>query len=409
MTPDDPQADALRALNDDLERRVALRTEELVRMNQELRSSEARYREVVNAQNEFIVRWRPDGTRTFVNDAYCRFLGASASELLGMRFFPLLHSEDRPNFEERLADVSAQNPTFQFEGRIQRRDGMFAWLQWESHAFFDERGQVVEYQSVGRDVSQLKEASDLLRQKEAHLAHLSRLATMGEMVAGIVHEISQPLHAAKTFAEAARRNLESSRPDGVQRAIECTGEISQAVNRTVRIVRRLREFTRAQPFELELLAVNQLVRESLELVSHECRRLGIELRSQLAPSLPPISGDRTQLDQLLVNLLKNACEAMENTPSGERVLDIRTSRENGHVEVVIRDSGTGLSPDQLNRLFEPFYTTKLEGMGMGLPISKSIADAHDIHMTIENNRHGSGLSVILRIPAIAADSDGKSL
>jgi PAS domain S-box-containing protein len=405
MTPDHSQeskaSQELRELKDDLERRVALRTEELVRINEQLRASEARYREVVNAQNEFIVRWQPDGTRTFVNEAYCRFVNVPASELIGVRFFPLLHPDDRPNFEELLREVSVDRPTFQFEGRVQRRDGGFAWVQWESCAFFDEQGRISEYQSVGRDVTALKEAGDLLRQKEAHLAHLSRLATMGEMVAGIVHEISQPLHAAKTFAEAARRNLESLRPEGVERAIECMGEISQAVNRTVRIVRRLREFTKAQPFELEQLQVNHLIRESLELVSHECRRLGIDLRMHFDPSLPAILGDRTQLQQLLVNLLKNACEAMENTPSGKRILVVRTCREVGDVEVLIRDSGTGLTEDQLARLFVPFYTTKPDGMGMGLPISKSIADAHDIDMQVENNPSGSGLSITLRIPAIS--------
>jgi PAS domain S-box-containing protein len=394
-------AEEVRQLKDELERRVALRIEELARMNAELRASEARYREVVNAQNEFIVRWQPDGTRTFVNEAYCRFVNVPASELLGVRFFPLLHPDDRPNFEELLAQVSKENPSFHFEGRVRRRDGHFAWLQWENYAFFDDQGRILEYQSVGRDVTQLKEAGDLLRQKETHLAHLSRLATMGEMVAGIVHEISQPLHAAKTFAEAARRNLESSRPEGVQRAIECMGEISQAVNRTAKIVRRLRDFTKAQPFERETLEVNELVRESLELVSHDIRRLGIDLRTQLSPSLPAISGDRIQLEQLLVNLLKNACEAMDQAPDSQRNLVIRTAVREGNAEVLICDSGTGLPPDRLERLFEPFFTTKREGRGMGLPISKSIAEAHEITMRFENNPDGPGRSVFLVIPPVS--------
>jgi PAS domain S-box-containing protein len=398
-------SEELRALKEDLERRVALRTDELSRMNEELRASHARYRDVVDTQTEFIVRWRPDGTRTFVNEAYCRFQDASQAELLGSPFIPLIHPDDRAALVEDIARIIPENPSHFFEGRVQRREGPYVWMQWETHGFFDEQGRPVEYQSVGRDVTQLKAASDLLRQKEAHLAHLSRLATMGEMVAGIAHEISQPLHAAKTFAEAARRNLQNAAQDRIDRAVECMNEISQAITRTVQIIRRLREFTKAQPFQRESLQVNQLVRESLELVSHEFRRLGATVQLQLAQALPQIAGDRIQLEQLLVNLLKNACEAMDQTPLDERILTVRTNAGEQGVRLEVRDSGVGISESTLQHLFEAFYTTKAEGMGMGLALAKSIADAHGMSLGFKNNAPARGATAVLIIPVAPANHE----
>ena len=238
--------DEIRQVTEDLERRVALRTEELSRINEELRDSEARYRNVVDMLSEFIVRSLPDGTRTFVNKAYCEYFGGTVEEFTGTRFLPLIHPDDRGAVEQSTAALTPERPTATEEHRVYRADGTIGWNQWTSRALFDSNGQVVAYQSVGRDVTELKEAADLLRQKEAHLAHLSRLATMGEMVAGIAHELSQPLHAAKTFAEAARRHLESGRSKGTENAVECCNEISHAIVRTVEIIRRLRKFTTRQ-------------------------------------------------------------------------------------------------------------------------------------------------------------------
>jgi PAS domain S-box-containing protein len=391
-------AHEIRALKDDLERRVALRTEQLSRINEELRASEARYRNVVETQTEFIVRWNPDGMRTFVNDAFCRFRGAPAEELVGKVFFPIIHEEDRQVFHDAIARITPDNPTVTAEIRNWHDDGSYSWMQWTNRAFFGADGRPIEYQSVGRNVTELKNAADLLRQKEAHLAHLSRLATMGEMVAGIAHEVGQPLHAAKTFAEAARRNLQAGGEERIEKAIECTTEISYAITRTVQIIRRLREFTKAQPVELESLSIKQLVRESIELSAYEIRRLSVAVQSSIPNSLPTIVGDRIQLEQLMVNLLLNACQAMENVPAEDRRLSVTAELVKGAVRVAIRDSGVGIAPEEVHRLFDAFYTTKKEGMGMGLVLCKSIADAHGIELRFHANPDGQGTTFTLAIP-----------
>jgi len=393
----------IRELKDDLERRVALRTDELQRINEDLRASEARYRDVVETLNDFIVRWTPDGTRTFTNEAYNRFHDLPTGGLVGTNLRQGIHPDDETEFLKKMASVTPDNPSMSIELRVLRRDGSYPWVQWNTWAKFDASGRPVEYQSIGRDVTELRAAADLLRQKEAHLAHLSRLATMGEMVAGIAHEINQPLHAAKTFAEAARRNLQTGGAKKVEKAIECTTEISDAITRTVHIIRRLREFTKSQPFELEALSLNDIAREAAELAGHGIRRCGTKLRFDLAENLPEVLGDRIQLEQLVVNLLMNGCEAMEHSHAAERILVIRTEARGSTQALAVTDAGAGVSEADMHRLFEAFYTTKEEGMGMGLVLCKSIAEAHGGDLRAERNAEGVGMTFTLTLNSTGAN------
>jgi PAS domain S-box-containing protein len=392
----------VRHLKEELERRVALRTEELQRINEELSASEKRYRNVVETQSEFIVRWRADGIRTFVNEAYCRFLGMTRDELLNSSVLPQVHPDDRSLVVKFVETLTPQTPPSTGEARLVTAEGHVRWTQWITQAYFGEDGKPIEFQSVGRDVTDLKEAADLLRQKEADLAHMSRLSTMGEMVAGIAHELSQPLHAATTFAEAARRHLASGRPRGAATAIECCNEISQAITRTVEIIRRLREFTRSSPVNIEQLDLNEIVTGALELMEYEIRRVGAKVRVHLAAALAPIAGDRIQLEQVVVNLVKNACEAMEDSPPDERWLSITTSGQVGRVRLEIKDTGCGLGQADPARLFDAFYSTKPEGMGVGLSLCKSIAEAHQMHLGFTPNENQRGMTFHVTLPAMAA-------
>ena len=394
----------IRGSKEDLERRVALRTDELQRMYEDLRASELRYRDVVETLNDFIVRWTPDGTRTFTNEAYNRFHDLPTGGLIGTNLRQGIHPDDETEFLKKIASVTPQNPSMSIELRVLRRDGSYPWVQWNTWAKFDADGKAAEYQSIGRDVTALKVAADLLRQKEAHLAHLSRLATMGEMVAGIAHEISQPLHAAKTFAEAARRNLQTGGAEKVEKAIECTAEISEAVNRTVQIIRRLREFTKSQPFELEALSLNDVVREAAELAGYGIRRSGAKLRLNLAEDLPIVLGDRIQLEQLVINLLMNGCEAMEQRNAIDRILAVRTALHGSLLSLAVSDAGCGVKDEEMHRLFEAFYTTKEEGMGMGLVLCQSIAEAHGGDLRAERNAGGSGMTFTLTLNSTGGTS-----
>jgi len=237
----------------------------------------------------------------------------------------------------------------------------------------------------------------MIRKKEAHLAHVSRLATMGALVAGIAHEVHQPLHAAKTFAEAARRNLEAGHPEGIATAIDCTKEISEAITRTAKIIRHLRAFTSAKPAELELLNVNHVVQEAAEIIGYDTRRAGVKIHFDLAEGLLPIQGDRMQLEQACVNLLINAQKAMDETPTDQREIFVSTRCDDQEVEITFLDRGCGVEPCDQGKIFDAFYSTKPNGMGMGLSLCKSIAESHGGR--IEARPHdGPGMTFTFSLP-----------
>jgi PAS domain S-box-containing protein len=389
--------DELRRLKEDLKRRVAERTVELHRTNIMLRESESRYRSVVEDQTEFIARWLPGGTYTFVNEAYCRYVGCPREELIGSTFIPTIFNEDRARVEKEIASLTPEHPSVTSEHRVYLTDGKIGWNQWTNRALFDDEGRLKEYQSVGRDVTDLKKAADTIRERESHLAHVSRLATLGEMVAGIAHEVHQPLHAAKTFAEAARRSLESGQPEGIATAMDCMGEISEAVSRTAKIIRHLRAYAKSTPLQFESVNLNCVVREATEMIAYETRRAQINLHWNLAEDLPLVRGDQIQLEQVCVNLLMNACEAMMDIPIEQRDLVISTSFDHEYVKMSYRDSGCGIDSVDDNRLFDAFFTTKQRGMGMGLSLCKTIAEAHTGMIKAESN-DGPGTNFVFALP-----------
>ena len=390
-------AEELRRLKEDLEERVAERTAELSFINEKLRESEARYRNVVEDQTEFIARWLPGGKYTFVNDAYCRYVQKSADELIGSSFMPTILEEDRARVEKEIASLSPDRPSVISEHRVHRDDGTVSWNLWTNRALFDDQGNLEEYQSVGRDITALRQAADTIRERETHLAHVSRLATMGELVAGIAHEVHQPLHAAKTFAEAARRSLEGGNPEGLETAKDCMQEISNAVTRTARIIRHLRTFTKPRPLHFEAVDINAVLQEAVEILAFETRRSKAKLHWNLACDLPLVRGDQVQLVQVCVNLIINAYDAMTDVAEPQRDLVISTSADDQQVTMSFCDSGCGFDEQKKNRLFDAFYTTKNQGMGMGLSLCKTIAEAHNGRIWAENNS-GSGTTFVFALP-----------
>ena len=390
-------AEELQRLKQDLEQRVGTRTAELIQINAKLRESESRYRNVVEDQTEFIARWQPGGSYTFVNEAYCRYVRKEREQLIGSTFIPTIHKDDRARVEAEIESLTPEQPSITSQHRVYRADGTIGWNEWTNRALYDDNGNLEEYQSVGRDITDLKQAADTIRERDAHLSHVSRLATMGELVAGIAHEVHQPLHAAKTFAEAARRNLDGDTAEGTARAQECLHEISLAISRTAKIIRHLRTFTKSNPIKFESLCLNDIVREAAEIVAFETGRAGAKLHWDLATDLPDARGDRVQLVQVCINLLINAYDAMVDTAESERNLVISTRNVDGQVELSFCDAGCGISPADSARLFDAFYTTKTQGMGMGLSLCKTILEAHGGNIKAEPNP-GSGTTFSVTVP-----------
>jgi C4-dicarboxylate-specific signal transduction histidine kinase len=230
-----------------------------------------------------------------------------------------------------------------------------------------------------RDVTEQRQAAALLKQHEADLAHVCRVSVMGEMAAGLAHELNQPLAAIMNYARGCVRRLDAhTDPGELRSALE---EVTLQAERAGAILGRLRAFVSKRPFQRAPVAINDVVRDVLELAAADLRPAVPKVRLDLADSLPNVYIDRLQIEQVLLNLVRNAIEAMRGCPLRERELVLRTGRgEEGTVLVSVNDNGCGLAASVIERLFDPFFTTKPEGMGMGLAISRSILEAHSQHL-----------------------------
>jgi signal transduction histidine kinase len=234
------------------------------------------------------------------------------------------------------------------------------------------------------------------RQRMAELAHVNRFSTAGELTASIAHEINQPLGSILTNAETADEILKSSRPD-IAELKEIVRDILLDDRRATEVIRRMRSLLKKAPFELKNIDLNEVARETVEFLSSLAVGRKVELASVIAPDALPILGDRIQLQQVILNLVVNGIDAMRDMRSEDRIISIRTWRVENLAELSVSDRGAGIPEDKLKEIFEPFFTSKAEGMGMGLSIARTIVDAHRGQISAENPRDGGAMFKI-RIP-----------
>ena len=241
------------------------------------------------------------------------------------------------------------------------------------------------------------------RQRMAELVHVNRIATAGELTASIAHEINQPLGSILTNAETAQAILKSPSPD-IAELNEIVGDIVRDDRRASEVIRRIKSLLKKTPFELKSLDFNDLVGETVELVLAVGRR--VKLVSVITPDALPILGDRIQLQQVILNLVANGIDAMKDTPAENRIISIRTSRVENFAQLSVSDRGHGIPEDKLKEVFEPFFTSKAEGMGMGLSIARTIIEAHNGQISAKNRDHG-GASFRIRLP-LSSDGAGST-
>jgi len=226
------------------------------------------------------------------------------------------------------------------------------------------------------------------RQRMAELARVMRFSTAGELTASIAHEINQPLGAILTNAETAQTILKSPSPD-IGELNEIVVDILRDDRRASEVIRRMRSLLTKAPFELKNLDLNDVAREAVEFLSTLAVARKVELTSVIIPDALPILGDRIQLQQVILNLVVNGIDAMKDTPSENRVISIWTSRVEKFAELSVSDCGPGIPEDKLKEIFEPFFTSKAEGMGMGLSIARTIMEAHNGRIWAENQPGGA--------------------
>jgi signal transduction histidine kinase len=242
------------------------------------------------------------------------------------------------------------------------------------------------------------------RQRMAELAHVNRFSTAGELTASIAHEINQPLGSILTNAESAQAILKSQSPDIAERPDiielkDIVNDILQEDRRATEVIRRMRSLLKKAPFELKNLDLSDLARETVEFLSTLAIGRKVELVSVITPNALPILGDRIQLQQVILNLVVNGIDAMRDTPSANRIINIRTSRVENFAQLSVSDRGSGIPEEKLKEVFEPFFTSKAEGMGMGLSIARTIIEAHNGQISARNRDQGGG-AFRVKIPLV---------
>lgn len=374
----------------------------LKRAEEALRESEQRYRGVVEAQLDLVSRYLPDSTLVFANQAFCNFFGRSSSQLMGRKLTDILPPEARGKFEESLKTVSSRRQPLVWEYALRGTDGNMHWHQWISCTITNGSGQIAAIQAVGRDITSRKEAEEATRK----LAHVSRLATIGELTAIIVHEVSQPLNAILTNIASGEKLLRLN-PTPINELLSVFFDIRHDNFRAVEAVRRVRAFSKKNEMEKLVVHLNTLIEDVLHLLSGEIMRRRIQIHARLGADLPTVLGDPIGLQQVMLNLVVNAMDAAGEVPESDRSVWIGASRKDGEVMVSVKDSGRGIPAEFFPHVFESFATTKREGLGLGLSISRSIIQAHGGSLWAENN-HDKGATFCFTLPIKApADNSRK--
>jgi PAS domain S-box-containing protein len=291
-------------------------------------------------------------------------------------FLERIHPKDRAFVEQTVDRAVRERSDLEMDYRIVLTDGSTRYLQSLGHPVIRESGDLVEFVGTVMDVTERKRAEEALREARAELAQVTRLMTMGELTASIAHEINQPLTAVVTSANACQRWLAGPMPN-LDEARAAVARIARDGNRASDVIGRIRALVKKSATEQTELDINEVIQEVLGLLQNEIQKNRVVLRMELAADLRRILGDRIQLQQVILNLVMNGIEAMSAAMERSRELLIRSRQhESDKVLVAVQDSGIGIDPQNLEKIFDAFYTTKSQGMGMGLAISRSIIENH---------------------------------
>jgi PAS domain S-box-containing protein len=407
----------IKRLNEELEERVLERTSQLMAVNRELTSevlqrqraeealqrSEAYLAEAQRISHTGSFGWDVSSGQIFWSEETFRiFEYDPANKPTVEVILRRTHPEDRVFFQETLDQIARDRKAFDFEHRLLLPDGSVKYVQVVGHASINDESGNFEFVGAVTDITERRRAEEereRLRQVQADLAHVTRMTTMGELTASLAHEIKQPISAALTDAKTCLRWLGHDVPD-VPEAREAASRLVKDVTRAADIIARVSSLFKKGALQRELVDVNELIREMIILLRSEANRYSIAIRTELAEDLPKVMADRVQLQQVFMNLMLNGIDAMKETTGGVE-LTIKSEAEDGRLLISVSDTGVGLPPEQGDMIFKAFFTTKDNGTGMGLPISRSIIESHGGRLWAAGTS-GRGATFQFTLPATLA-------
>jgi PAS domain S-box-containing protein len=405
-------------LNEELEHRVAERTSELTSVNRELtkevlqrkraedalRRSEAYLAEAQRLSHTGSWAFNATGI-VYWSEENFRIWGFDPQQAPPRRQAVLrrLHPEDREKVVEDARQAVRDRTDYVVEFRIVLPDGTVRHIHGLGHPVFNADGELVEVVGTQVDVTERKRAEqerEKLHQLQADLARINRVSTMGELTASLTHEIRQPIAAAMTNAKTCLRWLGRADPD-VEEGREAAGRVVKDVTRAADIISSIGVLFKKGAVPRELVDVNELIREMIGMLRSEAKRHSICMRTALDPDLPQVTAERVQLQQVFMNLMLNGIDAMKDT-AGANELTIKSEADNVQLMISVSDTGAGLLPEHVDQIFNAFFTTKEHGIGMGLPISRSIVESHGGRLWVTANSE-RGVTFQFSLPAAVAD------
>jgi PAS domain S-box-containing protein len=349
--------------------------------------------------------WRlPDRNAVEVSEEWYRIYGFDPA--LGAptwkEYFERVHPEDRLKWKGTIERAIVEKADYDLEFRIFLPNGMVKWIRTVGHPVLSNTGDLEQFVGSSTDITALKSAEqerEKLRQLEADLAHIDRVSTLGEMAASLAHEIKQPISAAITSANSCVEWL-AHEPPNLDRARAAAAKIDKYGNRAAEIIDRIRSLYKKSPPQRELVDVNAIIEEMLTLLKGEATRASIAMCTDLSADLPKIMVDRVQLQQVFMNLMLNGIEAMADS-GGE--LTVKSEVQDVQLQFSVSDTGVGLPTEKMDQIFSAFFTTKPQGSGMGLAISRSIVESHGGQLWANPNR-GGGATFHFTLPIQATES-----
>lgn len=367
-----------------------------------LRLSERRYRELVQTMSEALAVTDDQHVISYVNQSFCDMFGYSSEEVVGRHLLTFVHDDDKEIMRDRMAG-SAHGPVVRrYETAWITKDGRKIYTLTSPKQIIDPEKGNIGCLGIFTDITERKQIESREKQHMMEMAHMSRVTTMGEMSSQIAHELAQPLSAIAGLSAACLKMI-TANTCSREEVLDSLLDVSTQAKRAREIVVRLRNFVRNDEVRQTRLDLNDLVRTVVRLTNVQARYHNLPVKLELSEPLPETLGDQVLLEQVVLNLVRNAIDAMQTVEPRERKLTIRTAvLDADWLEVCVSDTGPGIAEELVQKIFEPFFTTKSDGMGMGLAITQSIVAAHGGRLTVQPNS-GTGVSFRFTLPVERTD------